>query len=66
MIQTNDFVINCKVEGLNEWCSLSNPTDVSESNGFLWTGKTQHVIKNLKSNVILYYTYSFVIGYQNS
>jgi hypothetical protein len=40
MIQTADFTLNCKVEGINEWTQLNNPTDVSESNGFLWVGKT--------------------------
>lgn len=51
MIQSQDHTLNCKVEGLNEWTSLSNPTDVSEANSFLWIGKTQHVIRNMKSNV---------------
>ena len=51
MIQSSDYLINCKVEALNEWTSLSNPTDVSEANSFLWIGKTQHIIKNLKTNV---------------
>lgn len=40
MIQSSDYVINCKIEALNEWTSLSNPTDVSESGTFLWIGKT--------------------------
>ena len=51
MIQTADFSLNCKVEGENEWTQLNNPTDVSESNGFLWIGKTQHIVRNLKANV---------------
>lgn len=52
MIQSADHAINCRVEGLNEWASLVEPTDVSESNSYLWVGKTQHVIKHLKANVI--------------
>jgi hypothetical protein len=40
MIQSSDYVINCKVVALNEWSSLSNPSDVSEGNSFLWVGKT--------------------------
>lgn len=56
MIQSSEYLINCKVEGLNEWTSLNNPTDVSESNSFLWIGKTQHIIKNLKTNVILIFS----------
>lgn len=51
MIQSSDYQINCKVEALNEWTSLSDPTDVSEAESFLWFGKTQHIIKNLKTNV---------------
>lgn len=51
MIQHSDFAFNCVVEAINEWCSLSNPTDVSEGNSFLWMGKTKHIIRNLKSNV---------------
>lgn len=51
MIQTTDYTISCKVEGMNEWSSLSNPTDVSEANSFLWIGKTQHIIKQMKTNV---------------
>jgi hypothetical protein len=53
MIQSADHLINCRVEGLNEWASLKDPTDVSESNSYLWIGKTRHVIKGLKSNVIV-------------
>jgi hypothetical protein len=52
MIQTADYVINCKVEGINEWSTMAAPTDVSESNGYLWVGKTQHIIKGLKTNEI--------------
>ncbi len=52
MIQSQDFTLNCKVEGINEWTQLNNPTDVSESNGFLWVGKTKFIIRNLKPNVI--------------
>ena len=51
MIQSNDFTVNCKVEAINEWTSLSNPADVSEGDGFLWIGKTQHIIDNIKTNV---------------
>lgn len=51
MIQSADYSVNCRVEGLNEWSNLGNPTDVSESNSFLWIGKTQHVIRHLKTNV---------------
>ncbi len=51
MIQSHDYQFNCKVEAINEWTSLNNPTDVSEANSFLWIGKTQHIIKNLKPNV---------------
>ena len=51
MIQSSEYVINCKVEALNEWSTLSNPTDLSEADSFLWIGKTQHVIKDLKANV---------------
>jgi hypothetical protein len=51
MIQSNDYVINCKVEAINEWSSLANPTDVSEGDTFLWIGKTQQIIRHLKTNV---------------
>jgi hypothetical protein len=51
MIQSSEYVINCKVEAMNEWSSLSNPTDVSEGDTFLWIGKTQHIIRHLKTNV---------------
>ena len=64
MIQSNDYLINCKVEALNEWSPLSNPTDVSESNSFLWIGKTQHIIKNLKTNVRLDHSNIYMIGNQ--
>ncbi|TNV71390.1 hypothetical protein FGO68_gene10057 [Halteria grandinella] len=50
MIQSTDYMINCKVEGINEWATMAAPTDVSEANGFLWIGKTQHIIRNLKTN----------------
>jgi hypothetical protein len=40
MIQSLDIDINCRVEAINDWSSASNPTDVSESNSFLWVGKT--------------------------
>ena len=53
MIQSNDYQIKCRVEAMNEWASLNNPQDVSEGNSFLWIGKTQHIIQNLKSNVSL-------------
>lgn len=52
MIQSTDIDINCKVEAINEWSSSSNPTDISESNSFLWVGKTQHIIRHLKSNEV--------------
>ena len=45
MIQSSDYVINCKVEAVNEWSSLANPSDISEAETFLWIGKTQHIIK---------------------
>ena len=44
--------MNCKVEAINEWASLSDPTDISDGHGFMWVGKTQHTIKELKTNVI--------------
>ena len=31
---------------------MSNPTDVSECNSFLWIGKTHHLIRHLKSNEV--------------
>jgi hypothetical protein len=52
MIQSSEIDINCKVEALNEWTTSNNPTDVSESNSFLWVGKTQHIIRHLKSNEV--------------
>lgn len=52
MIQSSDYVINCKVEALNEWSSLTTPHDVSEGDSFLWIGKTNHIIKHLKTNEI--------------
>eukprot|EP00347_Sterkiella_histriomuscorum_P023756 403333495 len=51
MIQSKDFQLSCKVEAINEWTQLSNPTDVSEADSFLWIGKSQHIIKGLKTNV---------------
>jgi hypothetical protein len=52
MIQSSEIDINCKVEALNEWTTSNNPSDVSESNSFLWVGKTQHIIRHLKSNEV--------------
>jgi len=52
MIQSLDIDINCRVEAINDWSSASNPTDISESNSFLWVGKTQHIIRHLKSNEV--------------
>lgn len=51
MIQHADFTFNSVVEAINEWTTLTNPTDVSEGNSFLWTGKTKYIVRNLKSNV---------------
>jgi hypothetical protein len=31
MIQSADYLIDCRVEGINEWSSMSAPTDVSEA-----------------------------------
>lgn len=36
----SDVIVNCKVEAVNEWSSLSDPTDISDGNGFIWVGKT--------------------------
>ena len=55
MIQSQDVVINCVVEALNEWSSLNNPSDVSEGESFLWIGKTKHCLNNIKSNVIIHH-----------